>query len=199
MNTYLKAGYTIEYIKNWLRANLNDERYEHSLGTADCAKFLAEKYGLDEEKAYFTGLIHDCAKCMPKDETLKILEIIPTEEGEIENPKTHHAPVGAYIAKKEFGINDKEILSAIRWHTIGKLNMSLFEKIIFLADKIETRTRPAEYREPITALLNEENGLDKALLLCYENTIKSLVDRKLTICTATVDIYNELLNKTKKV
>ena len=71
------------------------------------------------------------------------------------------------------------------------------EKIIFLADKIETRTRPAEYREPITKLLEEGNGLNKALLLCYECTIKSLVDRKLTICTATVDIYNELLNKVK--
>lgn len=189
-------NYTIDYIKNWLKANLSEERYEHSLGTADCAKFLANKYGLEEETAYFTGLIHDCAKCLPKNETLDILKQIPLEDGELENPKTHHAPVGAYIAKKEFGVTNEEILSAIRWHTIGKLNMSLFEKIIFLADKIETRTRPNEYREPITKLLDEENGLNKALLLCYKNTIKSLVDRNLTICTATVDIYNELINET---
>ena len=193
----MKTDYTTEDIKKWLRENLNDERYEHSLGTADCARELAKKYGLDEEKAYFTGLIHDCAKCLPKDETYKILANLSLEEGELENPKTHHAPVGAYVAEEEFGVNDEEILSAIRWHTIGKLNMTLFEKIIFLADKIETRTRPKEYREPITKLLDEENGLDKALLLCYENTIKSLVDRKLTICTATVDIYNELLNQIK--
>ena len=97
----------------------------------------------------------------------------------------------------EFGVVDEEILSAIRWHTIGKTNMTLFEKIIFLADKIEKITRPAEYRKPIAAKLDEENGLNKALLLCYENTIKSLIDRKLTICTATVDIYNELLNEVK--
>lgn len=189
-------NYTIDYIKNWLKANLSEERYEHSLGTADCAKYLANKYGLEEETAYFTGLIHDCAKCLPKNETLDILKQIPLEDGELENPKTHHAPVGAYIARKEFGVTNEEILSAIRWHTIGKLNMSLFEKIIFLADKIETRTRPNEYREPITKLLDEENGLNKALLLCYKNTIKSLVDRNLTICTATVDIYNELINET---
>ncbi len=192
----MKTDYTIEDIKKWLRENLNDERYEHSLGTADCAKELAEKFGLDAEKAYFTGLIHDCAKFLPKDEMYKILSKISLEEGELDNPKTHHAPAGAYVAKAEFGVNDEEILSAIRWHTIGKLNMTLFEKIIFLADKIESRTRPKEYREPIAALIDEENGLDKALLLCYENTIKSLVDRKLTICTATVDIYNELLRKT---
>ena len=184
---------TLDYIKSWLETNLNRERFEHSIGTAECATFLAEKYGLDADKAYFTGLIHDCAKCLPKDDMQEILRKIPLEDGELENPKTHHAPVGAYLAEKEFGVDDAEILSAIRWHTIGKLDMTLFEKIIFLADKIETRTRPKEYREPITALLDGENGLNKALLLCYKNTIKSLVDRNLTICTATVDIYNEYL------
>ena len=189
---------TIDYIKNWLKANLSEERFEHSLGTADCAKMLAKKYGLDEEKAYFTGLIHDCAKCLPNNEMQKALSECVLVCGEADNPKTHHAPAGVVIAKKEFGVNDEEILSAIRWHTIGKLNMSLFEKIIFLADKIETRTRPKEYREPITALLDKENGLNKALLLCYKNTIKSLVDRELTICTATVDIYNELLINVKE-
>lgn len=71
--------------------------------------------------------------------------------------------------------------------------MSDFEKIIFLADKIETRTRPYEIINPIRQALNEENGLDKALLICYKNTIKSLVDRELKICTTTVDIYNSLL------
>ena len=192
----MKTDYTIEDNKKWLRENLNDERYEHSLGTADCAKELAKKFGLDAEKAYFTGLIHDCAKCLSWEKTEKFLHYVQLEDGEFENPKTHHAPVGAYLSSEEFGVNDEEILSAIRWHTIGKLNMTLFEKIIFLADKIESRTRPKEYREPIAALIDEENGLDKALLLCYENTIKSLVDRKLTICTATVDIYNELLRKT---
>lgn len=186
---------TVDYVINWLKANLTEERYEHSLGTAECAKMLAEKYGLDKDKAYFTGLIHDCAKCLPKDEMICILKTLSLEEGELENPKTHHAPVGACICKKEFGVCDEEIISAIRWHTIGKPDMSLFEKIIFLADKIETRTRPKEYREPITALLSEENGLDKAILLCYKFTIKSLVDRNLTICTQTIDIYNELLRK----
>lgn len=193
---------TIEYINNWLKANLNAERYEHSLGTAECAKELARKYGLNEEKAYFTGLIHDCAKCLPKDETAKILEDKPQglpelECGELENPKTHHAPIGVYIAIKEFGVNDKEILSAIRWHTIGKINMTDFEKIIYIADKIEKRTRPKECSEPIINGLNEY-GLDGAMLVSYKNTIKSLVDRNLTICTATVDIYNELMRNLKR-
>ena len=81
---------------------------------------------------------------MPKSETESILKNLTLECGEFDNPKTHHAPVGAYIARKEFGIKDEEILSAIRWHTLGKVDMTIFEKIIFLADKIETRTRPKE-------------------------------------------------------
>ena len=186
-----KTNYTIDDIKNWLGVNLNKERYEHSLGTAECAEMLAEKYGLDKEKAYFTGLIHDCAKCLPKEETYEILKNIKLEYGELENPKTHHAPAGAFVAKREFFVEDEEILSAIRWHTIGKINMTDFEKIIFIADKIE-KTRPDEYAEPIRKALNEK-GLDAALLVCYKNTIKSLVDRNLTICTQTIDIYNELL------
>ena len=183
---------TLEYINNWLKANLSEERYEHSLGTAECARELAERFGADPEKAYFTGLIHDCAKNLNKTETDSIIKAhLNLEEGELCSPKTHHAPVGAYIAKKEFGVEDEEILSAIRWHTIGKVNMTMFEKIIFHADKLENRTRPCEICEPIREALND--SLDAALLLCYKNTIKSLVDRELRICTATIDIYNSLI------
>ena len=183
-------------IIDWLKENLSDERFEHTLGTAECAEELAERFKLDSQKAYLCGLLHDCAKCLPND----VLKAMICDcgflcEGEIENPKTYHAPAGAILAKKEFDICDDEILSAIRWHTLGKVDMTDFEKIIFLADKIETKTRPAELILPIRAVLNEANGLDKALLICYGNTIKSLVDRNLKICKVTVDIYNDLLKK----
>ena len=179
--------------KEWLKKNLNEERYEHSLGTAECAKELAERFGLDKEKAYFCGLIHDCAKCFP-DHELKsqICNCNDLCDGELINPKTYHAPAGALLAQKEFGICDTEILSATRWHTLGKLDMTDFEKIIFIADKIEKRTRPEEYRKPIEDALKK--GLDAALLVCYGNTIKSLVDRNLKICFQTIEIYNNLLN-----
>ena len=182
---------TIDYIKNWLKSNLNEERYEHSLGTAERAKELAEQFGLDKEKAYFAGLIHDCAKCLPKEESLKILEAMDLVEGEKENPKTWHAPCGVYIAQKEFGVDDEEVLSSIRWHTLGKIGMSDFEKIIYIADKIEKRTRPQDMINPIEEGL--KNGLDGAMLASYKGTIKSLIDRGLGICTLTVDIYNSLL------
>ncbi len=186
----------IEDCKSWLKNNLSDERYKHSIGTAEWALKLAEKYNLDKEKAYFCGLIHDCAKCLQKDELKSMIsECNNMCEGELINPKTYHAPAGAILAQKQFNVIDEEILSAIRWHTIGKKNMSDFEKIIFIADKIESETRPEKWTKPIKLALKEKNGLDKALLICYGNTIKSLVDRNLKICTATIDIYNHLLTK----
>ena len=108
------------------------------------------------------------------------------------NKKTLHAPVSAYIAQKEFNVNDNEILSAIRWHTLGKLDMTDFEKIVFIADKIEPNTRDKDYSKKIKKILKEDNGLNKALLVCYKETIKSLVKRDLKICLLTIDIYNKL-------
>ena len=180
----------------WLKENLDEERFEHSLGVAETSIELAKRFNLDVDKAYTAGLLHDCAKCMPKDKQLQIMNsYLNVEECEMISPKTFHAPVGAYCAEKEFGITDSEILSAIRWHTIGKLDMTDFEKIIFIADKIEPRTRPAEYINTIKPRLDEENGLDMALFECYKGTIKSLADRELKICISTIEIYNELLRK----
>ncbi len=182
-----------EYILKWLKENLSDERYLHTLGTAKCAKQLAQKYNLSEEKAYIAGLLHDCAKCFAKEKLLEIINNnLKVEESEMLNYKTLHAPVSAYIAEKEFNIKDSEILSAIRWHTLGKINMTDFEKIIFIADKIEPNTREKEHSDKIKALLEEDNGLNKALLKLYKSTLKSLVKRDLKICLLTVEIYNHL-------
>lgn len=186
----------IEEYKQWLKENLNSERYEHSLGVAECAKELAEQFGVNPEKAYLAGLIHDCAKCLPENDLKTLLcSCEDVCEEELVNTKTFHAPCGVIVAKNKFGINDEEILSAIRCHTVGKTDMTDFEKVIFIADKIETRTRPEDWTTPVRNALKQPNGLDSALLVCYSNTIKSLVDRKLMICTVTIEIYNNLLKK----
>lgn len=180
-------------IKNWLKENLNDEKYIHSLATADCAKELAKKFNLDEEKAYCAGLLHDCAKCFPKDKLTEIInKHLTVETDEMLNKKTLHAPVSAYIAKTLFGVDDKEVLSAIRWHTLGKIDMTTFEKIIFIADKIEPETRDKEEAENIKNLLDEENGINKALLRLFKYNIKSLIKRDFKICPITTNIYNKL-------
>lgn len=180
-------------IQEWLKENLNEKRYIHTLGTANCAKELAKQFGLNQDKAYLAGLLHDCAKCFSNEKLLDIIhQHLDVEECEMLNYKTLHAPVSAYIAETEFNITDKEIISAIRWHTLGKLNMTDFEKIIFIADKIEPNTREKEYSDKIRELLSQDNGLNKALLKCYKETIKSLVKRDLKICLLTIEIYNKL-------
>lgn len=188
---------SIDEIKGWLRRNLNEERYEHTLGTADMAERLAEMLNLDKNKAKLAGLLHDCAKCFPNEKLLEIIhsKIPDVDECELLNYKTLHAPVSAYIAKDEFGVDDAEILSAIRWHTLAYCGMTDFEKIVFLADKIEENTRDLTFSAECFALLKEKNGLDKAMFKCFEATIKSLVDRRLAICHITIDVYNELLGK----
>ncbi len=198
-NTLINMTYTdnkIAEIQNWLKENLYEERYIHSLGVMEAAVELAEMFNLDVEKARITGLLHDAAKCFSNEKLLEIIHsnIPDVQDCELLNYKTLHAPVSAYLAKEKFGINDKEILDAIRWHTLGRCQMTDFEKIIFLADKIEARTRDAEFRQQCLDVLKEEKGLDKALFKCFEATIKSLVDRRLAICHITIDVYNELLD-----
>ena len=188
----------IEEIQNWLKDNLNEERYIHSLGVMESSVELAQMFKMDIEKARITGLLHDAAKCFSNEKLLDIIHknIPEVQDCELLNYKTLHAPVSAYLARENFGITDTEILNAIRWHTLVRCSMTDFEKIIFLADKIEARTRDAEFRHQCLELLKENNGLNKALFKCFEATIKSLVDRRLAICHITIDVYNELLEKT---
>ena len=182
-------------IKEWLRVNLTAEKYVHSLGTAEAAKAIAEKCDYDEDKAYFAGLVHDCAKNLPLAAQLELVRRAPFTllEGETVNAKILHAPAGAVLAREIFNVEDEEILSAVRWHTLGHVGMSMLEKIIFLADKIEPETRGREdYEKRLKALDNPEMP-EKEILDCYIYTIKSLVDRQLKICNQTIDVYNYLL------
>lgn len=187
----------IKDIENWLKDNLVEERYIHSIGVMESAVELAKMFNLDIEKARLAGLLHDCAKCFPNEKLLDIIHknIHDVQDCELLNYKTLHAPVSAFLAETKFHVKDKEILDAIRWHTLGRCEMTDFEKIIFLADKIEARTRDVDFRNGCLELLKEDSGLDKALFKCFEATIKSLVDRRLAICHITIDVYNELLNR----
>ena len=187
--------FSIEEIKEKLKSCLSYERYIHSLGTMEKAMELAQQFGLDVEKAQVAGLLHDCAKCISNEELAAFEHTF--DESEKMSCKTWHAPVGQIIAQRDYGVTDEEILSSIRWHTIGKVGMTDFEKIIFLADKIENRTREPEFREKIEKALNKKNSLDEAMFKSFKITIKSLLKRKLPICFQTIEVYNDLLTKIK--
>ena len=158
-----------------LKTLLTPERYAHSIGVMKTAVELAEIYGADTEKARIAGLLHDNAKNLDNIyERCRDLEV-ELDEFELKSPPLVHAKLGAETAKIEFGITDTEVLDAIRWHTIGKSNMSLLEKIIFVADLTEPgRTFPdaGHLRE-----LSRKN-LDKALVECVKSTIEVNKQRK---------------------
>lgn len=192
----------IKEIEEYLKTVLSEERFLHTLGVKEEAIELAKRFNADEKKAELAGLLHDCAKCMPNDELKKFIKenIKDINENEMKNYKTLHAPVGAHMACFKFNIEDSDIISAIRWHTLGRVNMTLLEKIVFLADKIEKNTRDLNYRNQILKIMDEnegENGLNLALLRCFQETIKSLANRELYICQTTIDVYNWLLELTK--
>lgn len=188
-------------IEKDLKNNLSEERFLHTIGVRDCAIELAKMYNADIKKAELAGLLHDCAKCYPTEELKNYINenSIELDENEIKNYKTLHAPVGAYFVCNKYKINDSEIINSVRWHTLGRVNMTLLDKIVFLADKIEKNTRDLVYREEILNILKEnkgELGLNLALLKCFEETIKSLAKRRLYICKTTIDVYNWLLDIT---
>ena len=129
----------IDNYKNKLKSTLSEKRYKHSLGVCDEAVKLAEKYGADTEKAYTAGILHDCAKGYDTDEQIELCQKygVVLDDITLACKPVIHAPLGAKIAKTEYGVNDKDVLDAIMCHTVAKENMSLLDKIIYIADMIE--------------------------------------------------------------
>ena len=122
-----------------LSKELKDSRLMHTFGVIDTASALAKAYQADIKKCEKAALLHDCAKYMPLDEMIAICERNFIELNELEKKKNSllHAKAGACLAYEKYGIKDKEILDAIKYHTTGKPDMSLIEKIIFVSDFIE--------------------------------------------------------------
>ena len=122
-----------------LKSELDRDRYEHTIGVMHTAACLAMRYDEDMERALLAGLLHDCAKCIPSEEKLKMCKKNHIEISEAERVNTGllHAKLGAFLAKEKYGIADEGILQAIRVHTTGCPEMTLLDKIVYIADYIE--------------------------------------------------------------
>lgn len=172
--------YTDEINIAWSAAKILDDlkkilkvpRYEHTLGVADTAKKLAERFHVNPNKAYYAAILHDCAKNFSDTELLEICRKnkLPISKKEQNALYLLHAKVGAFMAKNKYGITDSEILEAITWHTTGKAEMSLLEKIIFCADYIE----PGRTKQPNLEYLRELANKDLDLLVY--NILKDTVE-----------------------
>jgi len=122
-----------------MEKRLSPRRWRHSLGVAETADRLAAHWGVDPRKAYLAGILHDYAREIPRETLPGIAEAYGCQvlEPEREHPVVLHATVGAILAERELGIDDPEVLQAIARHTLGAADMSILDKIIFLADVIE--------------------------------------------------------------
>lgn len=184
-----------EALKVILQKRLNEKRYYHSLCVADEARRLAEKYGGDIEKAYLAGLLHDITKNAPDEEHLKIFKEFGIILSDVEQnaKKLWHAMSGALYAKNILGINDPEIIDAIRYHTTAKADMSPLAKILYLAD-FTSKDRDYEDVDVIREYVDE--SLEKAFVYALEYSIIDLVNQGRAIHPDTVQAYNQaVLNK----
>ena len=131
--------YDLEKIQTKLKKEIDEHRFEHTIGVMYTAASMAMAHGYDLHKAQVAGLLHDCAKCIPNDKKLKLCRKNNIQMSDVEqsNPILLHGKLGAFVAQKKYDVKDKEILSAITFHTTGKPEMSVLDKIIFIADYIE--------------------------------------------------------------
>ena len=118
------------------KKRLSAKRYQHTLNVRRMAVKLAKHWGADPEKAALAALLHDTAKELPREEMLQILKdnAIMAENAQNRPSPVWHGICAAILAQTQWGVEDEEVLSAIRCHTTGKPGMSLLDEIVFLAD-----------------------------------------------------------------
>lgn len=182
----------IDNYKNKLKSMLSEKRYKHSLGVCDEAVKLAEKYGADTEKAYTAGILHDCAKGYDTDEQIKLCQKygVVLDDITLACKPVIHAPLGAKIAKTEYGVNDKDVLDAIMCHTVAKENMSLLDKIIYIADMIEPM-RDFDGVEELRKAAYE--NIDRAFILGLKQSIVFNAQKNKIIHPNTLSAWNYML------
>lgn len=191
---------TIEDIQEKLRKKLKKGRYIHTLGVEYTSVCLAMKYGANLEAAELAGLLHDCAKELPGKKLIQICRLKGEKVSKMEyqNPFLLHGKAGACLAKDKFGVDDEDILNAIRYHTTGRPKMTLIEKIVFVADYIEPNRKKADNLTELRQMAFE--NLDEAVLAILEQTLDYLnesgkeIDRHTVI---TRDYYKKLLRSSE--
>ncbi len=126
-----------DYICEFAEKNLSEKRKIHTDGVRKTAALLAERFGADPEKADIAALCHDIYRGKTVDEINDYVNKIGLDTKYINNPNLAHGKIAAYVMESELGIDDGDILNAVKYHTTGRAGMSLLEKIIFIADAIE--------------------------------------------------------------
>lgn len=186
--------YTKNEIKEILSKKLSKNRYEHTLGVCETAIALAKRFGEDEDKAYLAALLHDCAKYMSAKEHIEYANNfgIKLSEEELLCLPVIHAPIGAEIARIEYGVEDEDVLGAIRYHTVAKEDMSVLQKIIYTADMIEP-SRKFDGVEELRSLASK--SLDEVFKACLKTSLIFNITADKRVHPNSLQCWNDILQK----
>lgn len=179
----------IEKIKQNLKQDISKNRYDHTLRVVLCCEKLAKVYGEDLEKTKIAALLHDSAKFLSKEKVFEMAKDLNLLDDDIYfyNKEIIHGYLGAKLAKVKYNIKDCDILNAIKYHTTGRSEMSLLEKIIFMGDYIEP-SRSFNGIEEIRNLAYKD--LDGAMLLALDTNLKFLLEKGKLISRDTIEARN---------
>ena len=155
-------------IEKYIKKNFSDKRRVHTYGVRDVAVHLGELYGEDIEKCEIAALFHDMFRGVKVDSVNYYVKHLGLPTKYIDNVNLAHSKIAAIIMKRDYDINDENIINAVSYHTTGRENMSKLEKIIYLSDAIEPMRAYPKVDE-IRKL--SEIDLDKACLMSMTNTI----------------------------
>lgn len=175
--------------KKYLRENLSQKRYTHSLNVAEECRKLALKYGEDPDKAYFAGLLHDICKELPDDEQKKLVleSNFAVCREELETKSLWHAVAGAYFIKIHFGVEDIDILNSVRFHTVGRAGMTRLEEIVYLGDLVSA---DRDYKDVDRMRKIAYTNLNSAMLEGFAYSVKSVVKKGGLVPICTAEGYN---------
>ena len=179
-----------------VRGRLSDFRFYHSQCVAEEAKKLAERYGWDPALAYIAGAAHDIMKEQPREEALAFFEANGVALTPLEKrcPKLWHAMAGEIYLRQTYSLPE-DILQAVRWHTTGRENMTLPEKILFVADFVSAdRDYPGVEDMRVLAKQSLAAAMEEGLRF----TIEELARENRPIHPDTVAAYNEIVTEKGK-
>lgn len=188
---HMKNHKSIDEMKNQLLQDIGEKRLSHSIRVAETGMVLGEKYDLDGEEIFLAGLLHDCGRLKNPQDLLNYADEFDIVLDDITRycPELIHAPLGAKMAEKIYGVEDSDILNAIRYHTTGRRDMSILEKIIFISD----------YTEPMRRFKGVEGvrrlapyDLDASIIIAMEESIKFLIEKDRLIHPNTIEGLNYL-------
>jgi predicted HD superfamily hydrolase involved in NAD metabolism len=185
---------TFDKMRENLKLTLSRGRFRHSEEVMNDAIRLAEFYKVNIEKARIAGLLHDCARDAGKDEIYKVLEKynVVLDDIQKKTPVLLHSILGSFYAKEYYGVEDKEILDAIYWHTTGRAGMTMLEKIIFVADYIESGRNFEGVEE---ARKQAYKDIERCIVICCDSTIRYILQKGKLLHPYIIETRNEAITQ----